>query len=485
MKLASYLRMSTDRQEASPGTQRRILADWASRNGHVIVAEYLDEALSGGKSFAKRPGASAILADSRAKPRPWDGICFFKRDRFGRDKAERETVFRDLHKRGIAMLTPEGPINLDTASERLIESIIGAVDQHEREVTGERIKAHNLARMLQGKLPNGQVCMGYSYDKPSQVVSVNDRADDVRQIFAWYLETGGNATEVTRRANRAGMIGVRGKPFSVVSISQILKAPMYRRRLAYGDREIDAPDTIPEIVPPHVLAVADTMLARVRTIGTRSRGIQADYAGMMRCAECGGRLYQSATTAAGTRYNRWFCPSRSFGLCGFVRVSERIIHPLVGRAVARALEGYSVASDYAPDVEAVAKKSREQQESRLRQQRARWAELYVDGVIDRETMDKRVKDVDDELAALAKVPTGGAIPVLTPAEAAVAGQGIIARWPDMQPSDRRSLLLTLSSIITVESTRTTPRAVTLETSISDPVREANARRSCVNRWVNE
>ena len=67
MKVAIYARVSSDRQDVdlSISAQLKALRDYAERNGHMVVKEYIDEAESG--RSIDRPGFKQMIATARQK----------------------------------------------------------------------------------------------------------------------------------------------------------------------------------------------------------------------------------------------------------------------------------------------------------------------------------------------------------------------------------------------------------------------------------
>ena len=76
---AAYFRMSTDRQDKSIAEQREELEPWAKDNGYRIVAEYVDEGISGDKS---RPNFQRLVDDSSLGN--WSAIVMWDQDRWSR-----------------------------------------------------------------------------------------------------------------------------------------------------------------------------------------------------------------------------------------------------------------------------------------------------------------------------------------------------------------------------------------------------------------
>lgn len=83
MRLVAYARYSSDNQrEESITAQLRAIHNWADANGHVIVKEYIDEALSARTD--KRPNFLKMIEDSKTED--WAGVVVHKLDRFSRNR---------------------------------------------------------------------------------------------------------------------------------------------------------------------------------------------------------------------------------------------------------------------------------------------------------------------------------------------------------------------------------------------------------------
>ena len=81
MRVVSYIRMSSGKQELSPGQQRAAIADHAKRAGYTIAREYADLGISGDRT-EKRVQFQQMIADGAA--RKFDRIVVYDRSRFGR-----------------------------------------------------------------------------------------------------------------------------------------------------------------------------------------------------------------------------------------------------------------------------------------------------------------------------------------------------------------------------------------------------------------
>ena len=86
MKAALYARVSSDKQDVdlSITAQLKALREYASKNGHEIVKEYIDQAESG-KTTA-RPAFREMIAVARSSQKPFDLILVWKYSRFARSR---------------------------------------------------------------------------------------------------------------------------------------------------------------------------------------------------------------------------------------------------------------------------------------------------------------------------------------------------------------------------------------------------------------
>ena len=65
-KAASYVRMSTDKQETSPEQQRESISKIADEHGYKIVASYEDLGVSG-NATEKRPEFQRMIVDGSTR----------------------------------------------------------------------------------------------------------------------------------------------------------------------------------------------------------------------------------------------------------------------------------------------------------------------------------------------------------------------------------------------------------------------------------
>ena len=119
MKSALYVRVSSDRQDVdlSVAAQLKALREYAARNGHSVVREFIDEAESGRTSY--RPQFRQMIAMARQTDKPFDLILVYKYSRFARSREDSIVYKALLKKSGVQLLSITEPLE-DTAMGRFM-----------------------------------------------------------------------------------------------------------------------------------------------------------------------------------------------------------------------------------------------------------------------------------------------------------------------------------------------------------------------------
>src|SRR4030066_273186 len=138
MKVALYARVSSEKQDVdlSISAQLKSLREYAARNGHEVIKEYVDEAESG-KTTA-RPAFREMISAARRSQKPFDLILVWKYSRFARSR-EDSIVFKTmLRKNGIRVISISAPAE-DTPTGKLLEAMIESLDEFYSANLGEEV----------------------------------------------------------------------------------------------------------------------------------------------------------------------------------------------------------------------------------------------------------------------------------------------------------------------------------------------------------
>ena len=164
---ALYERLSHDDERAGESVsienQKRILEDYAQKNGFTNIRHFTDDGVRG--TTFKRPGLDAMLEEIRAGNVAT--VIIKDQSRIGRDVVEvglLKLVFDEYHVRFIAAND-----NLDTANGFDIMSIFrDVINEWYVADTSRKIKTVFKSRMEKGLRCSGSVCYGYLASKENK-----------------------------------------------------------------------------------------------------------------------------------------------------------------------------------------------------------------------------------------------------------------------------------------------------------------------------
>jgi DNA invertase Pin-like site-specific DNA recombinase len=145
-RVALYARVST----ASQTTENQLLdlRQTAQRMGYTIVAEFVDNGISGAKGRADRPALDQML--KQATQRRFDMILCWDISRLGRSLQNLVEILTDLQSMKIDLFFQQQGLDTSTSSGRMMFSVFGALAEYERELIRERVIAGQQRAKSQG-----------------------------------------------------------------------------------------------------------------------------------------------------------------------------------------------------------------------------------------------------------------------------------------------------------------------------------------------
>lgn len=229
MRLAAYLRVSTDRQaEEGLGLdiQARAIAAWAKANGHRIVATYRDEGVSGTKELHHRPGLADAL--DALRERTVSGVVVYRLDRLARDLVLQEQLLAEVRRLGGTMHSTSAAEasyltdDPDDPARRLIRQVLGAVSEYERSMIALRLRAGRRRKAEQGGFAFGSPAYGYQSHDGSLIP---DPAEQAAVARAKALRADGASLRIIAATLDAeGHRPKRGDHWHPNSVARILKS---------------------------------------------------------------------------------------------------------------------------------------------------------------------------------------------------------------------------------------------------------------------
>lgn len=206
-RVISYRRVSTDEQADSglglDAQAAMIDAAIARRGWPELVAEFVDEGVSGKIPAEQRPASAAAIAmlDNGEA----DVLVVAKLDRLSRSMTWL-TAFLDraaTAKWSVVILDVD--VDTTTANGRLMANIMGSVAEWERMVIAERTKAALAAKKAAGQRLGRPVTMN----------------PEIRQTVATLRAEGLSFAKVTDELNNRGMTNGQGRPFTRSLVQKI------------------------------------------------------------------------------------------------------------------------------------------------------------------------------------------------------------------------------------------------------------------------
>lgn len=287
---AIYARISRDRAGAGLGVERQE-ADCralAKRLGWKVAAVYVDNDISA-YSGAVRPQYRAMLEAVRAGE--IQGVLAWHTDRLHRRATELEEFVSvaETHNLQVQTVTA-GPVDLTTASGRMVARMLGTVAQHEVDHARERMKRAKAQMAADGKYRGGLRPYGYEADG----VTIREAEAAVLREVTAALIAGRSLAGLARELNEREVTTSTGKPWTYARLRDVAIRPRNAGLLSRGipgrTLEIVGLAVWPAIVPEDDWRALYSLLcdpSRLRHHGNDTRWLGS---GLYRCGLCGGTL---------------------------------------------------------------------------------------------------------------------------------------------------------------------------------------------------
>ena len=243
-----------------------------------------------------RPGIQAILQDIQ-KTKSFDEIIFFRLDRLTRNPRDLYGMIDLFKAHEVDFLSVRENLDSSTAIGRVVIGIIGLLSAFERELTGERVKASQIARARQGMWVAGKPPYGYKMVKNGEPLS-NGRqpkrieideaiAPHLRIIWEMAAENK-SLSEIGDGLIRRNVPTANGKVWRKQTVAKILENPFYKGMIHYSGETHKG--NHPAIVNEELWERANRILS-ANLPGHRFSKISKDYSqrlkGILRCGKCG------------------------------------------------------------------------------------------------------------------------------------------------------------------------------------------------------
>jgi DNA invertase Pin-like site-specific DNA recombinase len=310
MRAAQYVRVSTDQQKYTIENQAAAIAAYAARRNISIVETYSDVGRSGVR-IAGRDALQQLIRDVQHGRADFSCILVYDVSRWGRFQDVDESAYYEFICRragkNIHYCADEFE-NDGSLASIVLKNIkrVAAADfsrQLSKKVFLGQCRVATLGRWRGGPAgyglrrmlvsENGKPKMMLKYGqrknlKTEHVVLVRGPDSEIRivqKIFTSFAGRKKNRTEIANELNAKGIRNARGKPWSMLTISNMLKNEVYlgniiynRRSQKLGERQVRNPkdmwirhdNAFAPIVSPKLFAKAQEVLVELEKGRTRT-----------------------------------------------------------------------------------------------------------------------------------------------------------------------------------------------------------------------
>ena len=303
MKSALYVRVSSDRQDVdlSVTAQLKALREYAAKNGHSVVREFVDEVESGRTAY--RPQFRQMIAMAKQTNKPFDLILIYKYSRFARNREDSIVYKAFLRKNGVQLVSITEPVE-DTAMGRFMESIIECLDEFYSENLGEEVTRGMRESASRGFYLCSRAPYGYRRIKVNDGGKERTKLDIDRsqsQVVAGIFDevlSGKGLTEIVKELNSKGIAGPKGNAWGKTTVHNILSSETYTGTVIWGQHSkrglppIRADNACPAIVDRETFRRAQGLLKSRSFARVHPQRISSRYllSGIARCGQCGKAL---------------------------------------------------------------------------------------------------------------------------------------------------------------------------------------------------
>jgi site-specific DNA recombinase len=303
MKAVIYARVSSEKQDVdlSISAQLKALREYAERNRHYIVKEYIDEFESG--KTTNRPAFREMITQARRATKPFELILVWKYSRFARNR-EDSIVFKTmLRKAGVQVISITEPFE-DTPTGRLLEAMIESLDEFYSANLGEEVTRGMRESASRGFYVASYAPYGYrkikvpdgSRERPKLEIEPY-QAQIVQRIFRSLID-GEGLVAISKGLNREGIISPRGNSWGKTTIHKILTNEAYIGTLVWGRSSmrnlppIRVEEAWPAIVDRDTFNRVQALLKERAFVTTHPKRVASNYllSGLAKCGYCGKAL---------------------------------------------------------------------------------------------------------------------------------------------------------------------------------------------------
>lgn len=441
MRVATYIRVSTDRQAHegdSLAAQREALARYIKDHpDYVHVGEYMDDGISGQK-WTQRSELQRLLSDVEAGQ--IDLVVCTKLDRLHRSLKNFLTMQEIFDAHGVRWIAIHEPMyDTTTPAGQLIINQMMSFAQFEAQNTGQRIRAVQDYRVQQGQVITGSTPPGYSIVDKRLVP--NEDAPNVSEAFAYFAESGSLSRTIRHCASLPGL------PRTCSPFKGMLTNRMY-----IGEYRGN-----PAYCPPIIDRALFDDVQRKLTINVKVSATRVYiFAGLLYCGECGARMtgfHANDRLKAGVQIAKSYRCARHYRPVPTCDNAKTIRESVLERDLLARVQDEARAYVVQCEADAAPARDYKRQKEALERKIQRLKELYINELITIDEYKADKKAFEDQIAEL-ESSTQPSEPVDTSHLAALLETDFAGAYHGMTEEQRRYFWRAILARITLDGKKT-------------------------------
>ena len=333
-KAAVYARISLDQHDTGLGVERQLkdCRALAKRKGWVIAEEFIDNDVSASNG-KPRPAYIALMA--KLSGGTLDALLVWDVDRLTRTPRELEDVVDLAEKRGIALASVGGEIDLATPQGRLTARIKGNVARHETEQLSRRVKA-KMAELAEKGASVGRIAYGWqrerTLDAQGRVTGYRDVLHPQQTLVlrdaAVAVLAGDTLSSIISRLNTQAIPAPSQGTWSITIMRSLLLRERNACRRVHQGQVIGVGDwdrVFDDDIHTRLIAILRDPARRTN----RSNAIKYLLSGIAACGVCGGPLRVLPDSSRGS--TSYICKNGSHVRRNLTAVDDLVTQVVVTR----------------------------------------------------------------------------------------------------------------------------------------------------------
>lgn len=303
MNVVLYARYSDSKQrEESIEGQLEWCYEYAKREGHSVIGEYIDRAISA--KTDERPQFQKMIKDSSKKL--FQGIVVYQLDRFSRNRYDSAHYKNILKKNGVGVFSARESIS-DDASGIIVESVLEGMAEYYSVELSQKV-TRGMKTNAEKCLSNGGTTpLGYKIVDHRYVLD-EEKAPIVREIYIKYAN-GWSIKEICDSLNERHIKTAHGAEFNKSSLHTMLKNRKYLGIYIYKNVEVEG--GMPRIIDDDLFKKVQDKLTVNKKAPARARA-KAEYllTTKLFCGYCKSMLIGHSSNQISTKgiiYNYYKC----------------------------------------------------------------------------------------------------------------------------------------------------------------------------------